>query len=285
MRTIPQEIVDMVIDQLADLCELQLEKLMKITLPQEPVDMAIGQLADCDSLHPNISYFSTVSRQWLPRVRKHHFESVWFTDEDCLEKWRMNIGPDPSGVSRHVRKLTWVDFDTLEDFDTNIRAFTRIKVLAFEGGEILLSPFVVESFAPMGSSLVRLEIDGAPTTIGIMVSLLAALPHLRHLRAHYLEIVDDDDEAEDEAEFPSRIPFFETPNSLDLLLGRGAPGSLDWIPPSAQFHDLRINTLCIVDEPGRVNHWITSSANSLKSLSIRGDLDGTRSNTPSLASS
>jgi len=284
MRIIPQEIVDMVIDELAAQCEFPLEKLFGIgahTPPQVPADTTIGQLVDCESSYPSISYFSTVSRHWLARIQKHHFESVWFTDEDCLDKWRANIEPNPSGVSRHVRKLTWVDLDSLEDFNSHIRAFTRIEVLAFDRCEILLLPSVVETFAPMGSSLVRLEIDGAPTRTSVITSLLAALPHLRHLRAHYIEVLDDGNAIV----FPPRIPVFENPNSLDLLLGEDTPGSLDWIPPSAQFHDLRINTLCIIDEPGHVKQWIISSASSLKSLRITGDLESTYSNLSSSTSS
>jgi len=275
MCTIPQDILDMVIDQLAHQCEFRLERLMGIGTripPQEPTDMPTGQLVECGSPYRNISDFSTVSRQWLARTQKHHFKSIWFTDEDDQEKWRATIEPNPSGVSRYVRELTWVNFGTLGDFDAHIRAFTRIEVLVFEGGRVLLSPSVVETCAPMGSSLVSLEVGGTPTTPKIFTSFLAALPRLRHLRAHRLDFFQDNN---DETVFPPRIPFFENTNSLDLLLHADTPGPLDWIPPSVRFHDLRIDMLCVIDEPGRVDEWIASSASSLKYLSISGDLEGT----------
>jgi len=279
MRTIPQEIVDMVIDQLADQCELQSEKIMILEAqspPQEPTDMATGQLVDHEPQYRSISYFSTVSRHWLARTQKYHFESVWFMEEDYPERWRANIEPNPSGVSRYVRELRWIDFDDFDmqvkDFDAHLRAFTRIEVLVFDGGDILLERSAVEAFAPMGSSLVRLEVDATSTTLKIFASLLAALPRLRHLRAHRLGIYQDDD---DKALFPPRIPFFENANSLDLLLDEDSAGPLDWIPPSVRFHDLRIDTLCIIDERGRVEGWIASSASNLKYFSISEHVKGT----------
>lgn len=235
--------------------------------------MVIDQLVDCKSPYTSISWFSTVSRQWVARTQKHHFESVYFEDQDGLEKWRAAIEPDPSGVSRHTLKLTLVGVDTLESFEDHIRVFSHVEALTFKWCSVLLSPPVVRSVAPMGSSLVRLEIDGASTTPSIITSLLAALPHLRHLRTHYLEVLDDCNPTV----FPPGIPFFEGANScLDLLVDEDNPGSLDWIPPSARFLDLRIDALSILDESGRVRQWITSSASSLKSLSIGGDPeDGT----------
>jgi len=239
MRTFPQEIVDMVVDQLAD-------SLWRF---REPV---------------NISHYSTVSRQWLDRTQKHHFGSVHIRDQLGLGEWRTNIAPDPCGVSRHVRELSWWCVKTLEGFDDHIRAFTHVENIMLIGCHILLWPSVVRSLAPLGSSLVSLRIDQATTTYDIVIPLLAALPHLRHLCAHSLRVLGDCDVAG----LPSRVPFFEDAGCLGLVLDGDAPGSLDWIPPSARFRELRIDVLSILDNSGRVKQWVASSAGTLRFLSI-----------------
>lgn len=246
MRTFPQEIVDMVVDQLAD----------SLQPSGEPVDT---------------SHYSTVSRQWLDRTQKHHFEFVHLKGQLALGNWCTNIAPDPCGVSRHVRELYWWYIETLEGSDDHIRAFTHLEEVAFAGCGIFRWPSVVESLAPLGSSLVSLKIAQATTTYNIIVPLLAALPHLRHLSAHSLDVLDN----RDVTGLPSRVPFFEDANCLDLSLDEDDPESLDWIPPSARFRELQIDASSILDESGRVQQWIASSARTLRFLSITGHPGGT----------
>ena len=240
------------------------------TFPQEIVDMIIDQLANyilSSSGKPaNISWYSTISRQRVARTQKYLFESVHFDSQSGLEKWCRAIEPNPAGVSRHVHELSLRRVHQLEGLDSHIRAFACIEALIFYGCDILLSPPVAKSFAPLRSTLVRLTIDSASTTYGIITSLLAALPHLRHLRAHLLDVFGD----LDMIRLPPRVPFFEDADSLDLSVRGGLYHKrIDWIPPSAQFRDLRIDAPAILDKSGRVSRWIASSSKSLKFLSIK----------------
>jgi len=229
--------------------------------------MVVDQVADSLSSFRelgNISHYSTVSRQWLDRTQKHHFESVSFGDQLELGDWRRNVAPDPCGVSRHVRELFWWRIKTLEGFDDHIRALTHVEDIMLVECDILRWPSVVESLAPLGSSLLSLTIDHATTTYNIIIPLLAALPHLRHLRAHSLEVLGD----RDGTGLPSRVPFFEDADCLDLLLHENPPESVNWIPPSARFRELHIDVLSILDKSGRVKQWLASSAETLRFLSI-----------------
>jgi len=212
----------------------------------------------------DILLYATGSQQCIERTRKRQFESILFRNQSELDKWRAIIGPDPDGASRHVRRLKCAHINTLEGFEEHIRGFARVKALAFRGCDLLLSPSVVESFAPMGSNLLKLKIDRGSTTYSIISSLLAALPRLRHLRARFLEFRSDRDVTGP----PYKIPFFEGAGCLDLLIEKDDHESLDWIPPSARFRDLRINVPSILNKSGRVKQWIASSAECLKFLSI-----------------
>lgn len=150
-----------------------------------------------------------------------------------------------------------------------IRALTRVESAVLVRCGILSSPSIAKYFAPMGSTLVRLGIDGGSTTHSIIISLLTALPRLCHLRAHFLDVLDD----RDATALHSGVPFFRGANTLDLLVHRDTSGSLDWIPPSAQFRNLWID-VSIIDESGRVKQWLASSASNLKFLRISGRPDG-----------
>lgn len=234
--------------------------------PQELLDMVIDELADRG--YTDMSGYSTISRQWVARTQMHHFKRVYFDDARGLQKWRTAIEPDPSGVSRHVRELVFTGVDTLEGFGEHIRAFTNAEKALIVEGNILLSPSAVESLASLGSSLVGLEICGVPTTPHALASLLAALPRLRKLGAHSLHIEDD----HNTIGLPPRIPFFEGANTLHLSLldDDGILGSLGWVPPSARFRELKIDPACLLDGSERVQQWIASSGGSLEVLSIEG---------------
>jgi len=248
MRAFPQELVDMVIDKLAE----------KLAPGQEP--------------GPGISNYSTVSRRWLARTQKHHFRFIHFTGQVELEMWRETIEPDPSGVSQYVCCIMWENISTLEGFGEHIRAFTRVEGVQISECEILRSLPDVESLALLGSSLVRLEIDAGRTTPRIMASLLAGLPRLRQLHIDLLEVEHDRD---DTIAFPSSIPYFEGADALNLMLRDYLPGELDWIPPTARFAYLWIGNLCIHRNWARVSQWIASSGSILKYLSIGLDKEGT----------
>ena len=229
--------------------------------------MVIDQLTDCPwpfGEPAKISQYSTVSRRWVTRTQRHHFKSVFFSGQRGLEKWRTIIKPDPFGVSQYVRELTWGWVETLEGFDGHIRAFTNVEVATLIGCDILLSPSVVESFSPLGSSLVGLEIEAALTTHSIIAPLLATLPRLRHLRANFLTVLGD----RNVTGLPSRVPFFEGANSLDLSIGGDVEEPFNWIPRSARFCDLRIDESSILDESGSVKQWIASSTSTLRFLSV-----------------
>ncbi|KAF9648830.1 hypothetical protein BDM02DRAFT_3114851 [Thelephora ganbajun] len=246
--------------------------------PQELVDLVVDKLAEFPgpfgpfTPHVEISDYSTISRQWLTRTQKHHFEMIQFNGQDDLEKWRTTIEPDPSGVSRHVRRLFWLDLDTLEGFDEHIRAFTHVKRAEFSECELFNLLDDVLPLTLLGSSLVELEIDMATTTPGVMASLLAALPHLGRLLARNLKV--EHDYSYYPIPLPARIPFFEGANTLSLTLRKYLPGYLDWIPQIARFRDLRVDCSLAQYDWVVVNRWITSSSESLEYLGFEWDTWG-----------
>ena len=242
------------------------------TLPQELVDRIIDELAHL-KCHQAIAQYSLISRAWVTRTQWHHFEQIDFESLEELERWRRNIEPDPAGVSRHVRELVFAYITSLEAFEAHIRAFTRVEDLKFVDCSFALSPSVVDCFAPMGSSLVRLSIFDLETTSGAIASLLAALPGLKRFKADEVKIMDDTGGAG----LTVRVPFFEGGNSALFYSHsdqRDPPGLPDWIPPSAQFCDLKIDTTYLLYKAGLVNQWLSNSSTNLKSLGIYGDLFG-----------
>ena len=190
-----------------------------------------------------------------------------------LERWRRKIVPDPAGVSRHTRELILAGIDMLEGFEAHIRAFTRVEAMDITGCKFLLSPSAAECFVPMGSNLTQLRTDDSETTSRAITSLLAGFPKLKDFNAENLKVTDD----ACGTNLISRIPFFEGNNSARLCPHfdqQDPPGPPDWIPPSARFGDLEIDTTYFLHKTALVNQWLSGSCTTLTSLTIFGDLDG-----------
>ena len=219
-----------------------------------------------------------VSKAWVGPTQKHHFSILRLDCPEVVEKWLANIPPDPTGVSRHVRKLVLDDFypECLEVFEKHLRAFTQVERLAVDDcGGILNHPSITEWFSTMGSSLVELRINDSPVTAYTITSLLAALPLLQSLDLHDFQL---DDAHEANPSTPTRIPFFEGANRFVLRCGHGhryPAGSLHWIPSSARFGQLEVDMACSIDHIYLVNRWLASSSATLTNLTIREDPQGT----------
>ena len=241
------------------------------TFSQELVDSIIDELADLNDYQAcHIAPYSLISRAWVTRTQRQCFENILFNGSEQLEKWRGKIEPDPAGVSRHTRRLGLTNIATLETFETHIRAFTRVEEVEITECDFILSPSVVECFAPMGSSLVELLIGQRETTSSIITSLLAALPKLENFTAMEVKVTDDTDGAK----LTSRVPFFEGlgGNSGAFYSHEHQIVPPDWIPPSARFSQLEIDLTYFLHKGRLVNQWLSSSCTTLTSLAIQGDI-------------
>ena len=238
------------------------------------MDRIIDELADLYYYRACFTpSYSLISRAWVTRTQRHFFEHTLFDGSKQLERWRRKIEPDPAGVSRHTRRLGLINIATLKTFETHIRAFIHVEEVEITECKFILSPLIVECFAPMGSSLVRLSISERKTTSSVITSLLAALPKLKRFSAYNIKVIDDTNGAK----FTSRVPFFEGGNSAVFCSHwdqRGPPGPPDWIPPSAQFRKLTIDTTYFLHKAGLVNQWLSNSCANLTSLGIYGDIVG-----------
>jgi hypothetical protein len=251
MRNFPQELVDLVIDKLAE----------------DP-----GPGGQFEPV-PTMSKYSTVSRKWTAGTQKHHFNSIYFFCQDGVEKWRTAIKADPLGVSRHVCRLELENINTLLGFEDHIRALTNVRKVVLFSCDITLSLPDTKIFALMGSNLAELYIHGADTRPHIMASLLAGLPRLRKLHTRGVAVEPDPSPAA----LSPNIPFFEDAGyfDLDLHMKDYLPEALNWIPPTARFHELRMDASYITPNSELVNNWLASSGDSLQRLTIRGYQWGT----------
>lgn len=247
---------------------------MRTTFPQELVDKVIDELVVLHSWQADfIAPYSLVSRSWVSHTRSYCFRRIYFSGLDDLKKWSERITPDPVGVSQYTRQLVLTEVDTLEGFEEHMRAFTRVNTVEIIRCGLLLSPSVAEWFAPISSNLTQLDIGGSETTSRIITSLLARLPQLKSLVTWNFRVTEDAGAANP----VSRIPFFEGDNSLVLhgYCGRhGLLGPPDWIPPSARFGGLEINTTYFLSKGVAVNQWLSGSCTTLVSLSIDVHPDG-----------
>ena len=265
MPNFPQKIIDMVIDRLAEL------------LSEDRPDLVIDGLAElllARRQFRSISTYSTVSRKWVERTQRHHFECIRLGCND-LEKWPAAMKADPSGVLRHVRRLSLYRVKALWGFEEHIRAFTHLESVQVSGCDTTYWFRKVGTFPLMGSNLVRLDIVETLVTPHTMASLLAALPRLFTLSVRNLRVLPDCSPMPP----PPTFPFFENANSLELSMWDNFKGNLNWIPPTARFCGLQIDTNVISNNHALVNDWLASSGESLQWLWIRGKSWGKSSGT------
>ena len=200
------------------------------TLPQEIVDKIIDELVALDvwRTYYDVPYL-LISRAWVMRIQKYLFERIRFNGVTRdLEKWSRKIAPDPAGVSHHTRELAFANINTLEGFEAHTRAFTRLEYVKITLCNFLLSPShsIAECLAPTSSSLTRLMIHLAETTLRVITSLLIGLPQLKIFIAMCLKVTD----TTDGTNLVPRIPFLEGNNSLVLRTEweqTGPPGPPD----------------------------------------------------------
>ena len=171
----------------------------------------------------------------------------------------------------HIGRLEWDHIESLQGFDKQLCALTEVKAAVFCDCRFFYSTLDVGPLKNLGSSLVGLEIHNAETSPAIMEYLLAGLPKLRRLFARGLQIKSDPDFVEG-----SPAPFFKNSSGMTLFSMDYSQGTLGWIPPTAQFKELKIGALCAYKNPKLVEGWINSSCEILEVLQLvyDSDIDG-----------
>jgi len=100
-------------------------------LPPELLDHIVDLLHDSKTTLRNCCL---VSKQWIPRTRKHLFADIRFDTEKKLERWK-EMFPDPSTSPGHYTVTLLVDYlrVTAADADAEsggwIRGFSRVVYL------------------------------------------------------------------------------------------------------------------------------------------------------------
>ena len=244
--------------------------------PQEIVDLVIDQLAKLESLDQHqslaagrMSTYSTISRQWVERTQFHNFRELDLLSQQQLNKWRTAVAPDPQGISRYVVAIRLYDINTLEGFEDHICAFTKLEEACFDFCEILRSLDDIQRLAPLGESLVYVALHRLVIPPEVMARFLSLLPRLREIHASKVGTPHGSVQV-----LHPTIPFFEGGNKLSLF---NLEGGLEWIPPTAQFAELSLDRKCLRRDQKAVNQWIASSRKRLKVLRISADdgLSGT----------
>lgn len=248
--------------------------------PQELIDQIIDGLAEPDPsqplVQPEIARYTTVSRGWLARIRKHQFVRVHLEGQDMMNKWVVEIDPNKSCVSKHIQTLYLTSIEGLNGFKTHIQALTNVKNVGISSCPLLKSPGDVQIFTEgLGGTLVDLEIDGTRTTPEILVSLLAGLPHLETFYADTLTVERDGNPGP----IPSSegIPFFESGNSRFkvLLDDPTIPGQFCWVPPTAKFSRVGVGMSSMSYDLEFVNKLVASSGETLTHFVLEQDTIGT----------
>lgn len=244
--------------------------------PQELINTVIDNLAEPDSsqqVPPDVSAYSIVSSKWLDQTRKHHFEFLDLKNQDAMDRWVAGVDAGQSGASSYVRMLYMCTIKSLEGFKAHIRALTGVTKAELWDCSFFRSPSDVRILTgALGTNLAHLELGETRTTPEVLVSLLAGLPKLEALYTLSLAVEHDENTPSLSTE---GIQFFDGgKNRLRILLDDPAePKQFSWVPSTAKFSRLGFGTSGMLHDLGFVNKLVSSSRETLTYFVIDQDID------------
>ena len=161
--------------------------IMAIEFPQEIVDEIVDHLADdkatrAASLHD----CSLVSSQWLHRSQKHLFHKMWFTGAS-FSKWCEEIRPGDGGPSAHVIVLhyhaNFTEAGRLAKHHIHLSSFTNLQKLHLRATQIHGSTDeeLSSCFKQMGLTVRSVSLRACEITINDLVSFIRHFVKLERL--------------------------------------------------------------------------------------------------------
>ena len=153
------------------------------SLPQEIVDEIIDNLAfDFATLNSA----SLVQKSWTHRARRRLFYFVPIYSLGRLLQWSLSISPDPDGVASYTRTIllsydtrrSWIEPANLDMFFDHFRSFTSVERLVISGLES--SKFNATStahyFGHFTATVQSLQLGTAIGTPASLFSFISAFP-------------------------------------------------------------------------------------------------------------
>ena len=230
-----------------------------VHIPQDIVDLIIDQLSSATS-YPDSSLRATslVSTAWVDPSQRHLFSSLCFYSSSSVQKWCSRIRPGPHGISRHVRVLKLsspsVVSGILKIALPHFTSFQNLRELAIvvdvecQDSVNILVPI----FSSFASTLKRLEWTqegaGHGSTWKTLYGLVDLLPNLTeiNLSGFYHPLIS-----------PSALPCIRLSPDYqlpDLLAFKHIKFQklelIDPIPPSPRFLEYCQNHLRVLDFTG-----------------------------------
>ena len=179
---------------------------MVIEFPQEIVDGIVDHLADDKVTRvASLKDCSLASSQWLYRSQKHLFQKKWFTDAS-FSKWCEEIRPGDDGPSPHVTVLhyhaNFTDAEHLTKHHIHLSSFTNLQKLHLRATPI--HGFTEEElsmcFKQMGCSVRSVSLRACKMTINDLVSFLRHFVKLERLSV--IDPIVYSSTLDDSVEFP-----------------------------------------------------------------------------------
>ena len=194
---------------------------MSIEFPQEIVDEIVDHLADDRATRAaSLQGCSLVSPQWLYRSQKHLFKKMRFTDKS-LPRWCEEIRPGDSGPSPHVTVLhyhaNFTETGQLAKHHIHLSSFTNLQKLHLSATPIhgYTEEELSMCFKQMGYSVRSVSLRACKMITNDLVSFV------RHfIKLERLSIIDPivyKSTLDDSVEFPVLCGVLEL---RDIFAGR-----------------------------------------------------------------
>ena len=196
------------------------------SLPQEIIDEIIDDLAfDFATLKSA----SLVQKSWTPQSHRRLFHYVPFYSLNRLERWSLSISPDPDGIASYTRTILfsydtrrpWIEPANLDRFLDHFRSFTRVERLVISGLETdkFDAASTVHYFGHFAATVKSLDLGTAIGTPASLFSFICAFPLVDDLAIELPNVVGGSVNFGEVARPPSMPSFRGKIRLLDMGSG------------------------------------------------------------------
>ena len=149
------------------------------SLPQEIIDEIIDNLPDS-----SLPSSSLVAKRWQKRSQRRGFHKVWFRSESTMNRWHEQTQGEPSGIRSYVQRARFSDIMEWENpalFGCVLGNFSSLRSLRIYNTEIVDGMLEDISRGGLGGRVTTLDLLGLRCSLPRLVSMILAFPNLQDL--------------------------------------------------------------------------------------------------------
>lgn len=242
-------------------------------LPQEIIDKIIDEVAQHAPPTRALYACSLVQKRWVERSRSHLFRAISLYVLDNFQGWIKSFPPSPNSPHHHVRNLSYRQGPAilspkhlLDLYPDHFTSFTKLETLQIFN--LSLRQFTLttmkRAFGTVGSSVRTLVARDIMLTLNSLLIFLLHFPHLRSL-----DLGDNLNTFPENKKRPQDLPNFTGELSLVSMGSVHGPFVLELSKLPLRYSELDVEFRWNSEILNAMAHLILTCSHTLEKLTLR----------------